>query len=231
MRFTFDDLVAVMAHLRSEDGCPWDREQTHATLAPYLLEETHETLDAIARDDPSALTAELGDVLLQVVFHAQIAREAGRFDSGAVVDGLVHKLLDRHPHVFGELRLSTAEEVLAHWDEIKRREAPDRAPADGIPKTLPALSRAQKLLRRSRSDGSSGGGTAADALRGIREKLDAAGARLPHDGKAAASPELEGAIGDLLLAVVALADAGGVDAEAALRRACEGLAERHGAPR
>ncbi|MGH2374764.1 MAG: MazG family protein [bacterium] len=231
MRFTVDDLVAVMDRLRSEGGCPWDREQTHATLAPYLLEETHETLEAIARNDPPELCTEIGDVLLQVVFHAQIAREAGQFDTGAVVDGLVHKLLDRHPHVFGELRLNTAGEVLAHWEEIKRREAPDRALADGIPKTLPALSRAQKLLRRSRPDGTAARRTTADALRGARKSLDAAGARLPHDGNMAASPKLEHAIGDLLLAVVALAAAGGVDAEAALRRVCEGLAERHGAPR
>ncbi len=228
MRFTFDDLVAVMAHLRSESGCPWDREQTHATLAPYLLEETHETLDAITRDDPAALHAELGDVLLQVVFHAQIAREAGQFDTGAVVDRLVHKLLDRHPHVFGERRLNTAGEVLAHWEEIKRREALHRAPADGIPKTLPALSRAQKLLRL---DGAAGRGTAADALQGLQKSLDDAAAKLPSAGKAPALPVLEDAIGDLLFAVVALAAATGVDAETALRRTCEGLAHRHGAPR
>lgn len=231
MRFTFDNLVAVMAHLRSERGCPWDREQTHATLAPYLLEETHETLDAIARDDAPALRAELGDVLLQVVFHAQIAREAGQFDTGAVVDGLVHKLLDRHPHVFGELRLNTAGEVLAHWEEIKRREAPGRALSDRIPATLPALSRAQKLLRRSRRDGAAERGTVADALRTVRERLDVADARLPPAAQQAASPEFENAIGDLLLAVAALAAATGVDAETALRRACEELADRHGAAR
>jgi MazG family protein len=128
VKFTFDDLVAVMAKLRGADGCPWDREQTPASLAPYLLEESHEVLEAIGSGDSAALRAELGDVLLQVVFHAQMASEAGTFDAGAVVDGLTRKLLHRHPHVFGDLRLGTAREVKAHWDEIKRREAPEREP-------------------------------------------------------------------------------------------------------
>lgn len=231
MRFTFDDLVAVMARLRSAGGCPWDREQTHATLAPYVLEEAHETLDAIARNDHAALRAELGDVLLQVVFHAQIAREAGHFDSGAVVDGLVQKLLDRHPHVFGELHLRTAGEVLTHWEEIKRREAPDRAIGDGVPKTLPALSRAQKLLRRSPANGAAGGGTTAETLRAARAKLDAVGGRLTDARRPILSSDLEDTVGDLLLEIVALAAAAGVDAEMALRQACEKLADGHGAPR
>ncbi len=230
MRFTFDDLVAVMAHLRSDSGCPWDREQTHTTLAPYLLEESHEVLDAISRDDPNALRGELGDVLLQVVFHAQIAREARQFDSAAVVDGLVRKLLDRHPHVFGDLHLPTAREVLAHWEEIKRREAPDRTVTDGIPKTLPALSRAQKLLRRSRADGAPEERTAAQAVQTARAGLDAAAARL-SDGASVLPSDAETAVGTLLLAVVALAAVAGVDAETALRRACERLANLHGAPR
>ena len=133
MHHTFEDLVAVMAKLRAADGCPWDREQTHASLAPYLIEESHEVLDAISRGDPDGLRGELGDVLLQVVFHAQMAREAGTFDADDVVDSLTRKLLHRHPHVFGDLRLGTAREVKAHWEEIKLREAPDRDPIEGIP--------------------------------------------------------------------------------------------------
>lgn len=225
MRFAFDDLVAVMAHLRGADGCPWDREQTHASLAPYLLEESHEALETIARGDPAALRDELGDVLLQVVFHAQMAREAGTFDADAVVDGLTRKLLDRHPHVFGDLRLGTAREVLAHWEEIKRREAPDRPIFDGIPASLPALSRAQKLLRRSRAGEAAGRGTA-DALGGVRAAIDSAAGPLTNAEAAPASPDAQEALGDLLLAVVALAAAAGVDAEGALRRACERFVAR-----
>ncbi len=237
MRFAFEDLIAVMAHLRGADGCPWDREQTHASLAPYLLEESHEVLDAITRGDAAALRSELGDVLLQVVFHAQMAHEAGVFDADAVVDGLTRKLLDRHPHVFGDLRLGTAREVLAHWEEIKRREAPDRPIFDGIPASLPALSRAQKLLGRSRA-GDVRGRDAADALKAVRAMIDRAVEGLTRAAGAPASPEAQkgsdaaqDALGDLLLAVVALADAADVDAEGALRRSCETFAAQQDAPR
>jgi XTP/dITP diphosphohydrolase len=200
VRFTFDDLVAVMAALRAPGGCPWDREQTHATLAPYLIEEVHEVLDAIGRGDPAALRAELGDVLLQVVFHAQMAHEAGAFDAAGVVDGLTRKLLVRHPHVFGDLRLGTPREVKAHWDELKRREAPDRDPLAAIPATLPALARAQKVLERSGED-------ATAAPRRLAARLqDALGRLADRD-----------ALGDLLLAAVMLAAAAGIDAESALR--------------
>jgi MazG family protein len=209
VQFTFDDLVAVMAALRSPDGCPWDRDQNHASLAPYLLEESHEVLDAISRGDVAALRAELGDVLLQVVFHAQMAREAGAFDAGAVVDGLTRKLLARHPHVFGDLRLGTPREVKAHWDELKRREAPGRDPVMDIPASLPALARAQKVLERT-------GNSEAPALRTIRQLAT----RLQS---AVEPPATRDALGDLLLAVVALAAAAGVDAETALRDAAARL--------
>lgn len=229
MPFSFEDLVAVMAHLRGVEGCPWDREQTHASLAPYLLEEAHEILDAIARGEPDALRGELGDVLLQVVFHAQIAHEAGQFDAAAVVDTLVHKLLARHPHVFGDLRLGTTREVLAHWEELKRREAPDRPIDDGVPNSLPALARAQKLLRRS------GGGaddrTGAVATSAVRAACDAVIAHLSDGHGTREAADREALVGNLLLAVVGLAAAAGVDAETALRRASATLVERLGAPR
>jgi MazG family protein len=229
MPFSFEDLVAVMAHLRGVEGCPWDREQTHASLAPYLLEEAHETLDAIARGDPDALRGELGDVLLQVVFHAQIAHEAGQFDAAAVVDTLVHKLLARHPHVFGDLRLGSAREVLAHWEELKRREAPDRPIDDGVPNSLPALARAQKLVRRS-GEGADDR-TGAVAASAVRAACDAAIAHLSDGHGTRGADDREAHIGNLLLAVVGLAAAAGVDAEAALRRASAMLVERLGASR
>jgi XTP/dITP diphosphohydrolase len=246
LTFTFEDLVAVMSRLRGPDGCPWDREQNHASLAPYLLEEAHEVLEAISRGDPHALRDELGDLLLQVVFHAQMAREAGGFDAGEVVDGLVRKLVDRHPHVFGDLRLGTADEVLAHWHAIKRREAPDRRAFEGIPASLPALARAQKLLRRAAENGQTGPDVsrAATAVRralrqvapppgrrGEGQGVHRAKGQRAHRGQRGVTrrgetrPEAPAeAMGDLLLAVVVLAAAAGVDAEAALRRACDRFA-------
>ncbi len=141
-----------MARLRAPDGCPWDREQTHASLAPYLIEECSELLDAIDRGDMPHMCEELGDVLLQVVFHAQLASEAGRFDLEAVARGIADKLVRRHPHVFGEGRLETSSEVLRQWDQIKKAEkgiAPD-APdplVKPLPPALPALLRARDVYK------------------------------------------------------------------------------------
>ncbi len=223
MRHTFEDLVAVMARLRGPGGCPWDREQTHTSLAPYLLEETHETLEAISRGDLVALRDELGDLLLQVVFHGQMAHEAGTFDTSDVVDGLVRKLISRHPHVFGDVRADTPAEVLDRWHELKRREMPERGIFDGVPASLPALSRAQKLLARAAvNEGAASRGpeAAAVAAAEVRAAVDASAVAVSAasaGGKSGAA----GALGDLLLAVAALAAAAGVDAESALREACE----------
>jgi MazG family protein len=236
MRFEFDDLVTVMARLRGPGGCPWDREQTHASLAPYLLEEAYEVLDAISRRDADALRGELGDLLLQVVFHAQMADEAGEFDAGAVTDGLVRKLLARHPHVFGALRLETAAAVLQTWHELKRREAPERGMFEGIPPALPALARAQKLLgRAARAADAPPPAGPAQAAGAVTASLEQAAVTLarpeesgaPHDTPD--TPARAQAVGALLLAVVALAAAGGVDAESALREACDRFVARHAA--
>jgi tetrapyrrole methylase family protein / MazG family protein len=121
-RPTFDDLVATMARLRGPGGCPWDREQTHRSLRPYLLEETYEALDAIDSGSPQQLCQELGDLLLQVVFHAQMAKDAGAFTIDDVVAGLVDKLVRRHPHVFGDVTVEGSGEVLANWASIKAQE-------------------------------------------------------------------------------------------------------------
>lgn len=225
MRFTFEDLVAVMARLRGPGGCPWDREQTHTSLAPYLLEEAHEVLEAISRADTAALREELGDLLLQVVFHGQMANEAGGFTAGDVVDGLVRKLLDRHPHVFGEVHLGTPAEVLAQWHEIKRRESPARGALDGIPASLPSLARAQKLISRAMANGMTwqvpGEPLQAAAA---AERLHRAVAAIPQgtgDAEGAhAQEDAAMALGDLLLAVVALAVTAKIDAESTLREAC-----------
>jgi XTP/dITP diphosphohydrolase len=193
------DLVAVMDRLRSPGGCPWDREQTHRSLATYLLEETYETLEAI-ETDPAHLREELGDLLLQIVFHARIAEEQDE-DAWSIDDvaaGIVEKLVSRHPHVFADADASTAAHVEARWDELKRTEKQRTSVLDGVPVTLPALSLAAKVVGRA-------------ARAGVAPPLD-------FDPL---SP-----VGDVLLAVVDRARAEGVDPEQALRDAVRRYAEQ-----
>ncbi|MCJ7752606.1 MAG: MazG family protein, partial [Armatimonadetes bacterium] len=192
-------------------------EQDHRSLRPCLLEETYEVFEAIDRDDSDALRQELGDVLLQVIFHAQLAEEAGRFDIGEVVQGLRDKLVARHPHVFGESSAETPEEVLHQWDSLKRQERSDDSAGAIIeaPRTMPALSRAQVVLRRAGRAGIDRGraqakGAAENALAQLGEE--------PRDRKV-----VEAAVGELLLAAVDLARAADVDAEQALRERVEEL--------
>lgn len=147
-------LIDVMARLRSDQGCPWDREQTHETLKQFLLEESYEVLDAIDAGDDGELCKELGDVLLQVVFHAQIADEEGRFDIDDVCNAVVDKLVHRHPHVFGDVEVDGADDVVTNWERIKRAErsggGDDLASIlDGVPKPLPALLRAQRIQEKA----------------------------------------------------------------------------------
>lgn len=241
-RPTFDDLVAIMARLRGPGGCPWDREQTHASLRPYLLEEAYEAVDAIDSGAPEKLREELGDLLLQVVFHAQMAAEAGAFTIDDVVAGLAEKLVRRHPHVFGHARVSGAQGVVARWEEIKREEQAQasrdggHAPApgegrqsaaetpgalDGLARTLPALMLAQHMQARAARAGFSWPDLGA-AIAKVREELDeleraAAGGPPDH-----AADEL----GDLLFTVANLARYLGVDGELALRAACATFSDR-----
>ena len=148
-------LLEVMAKLRAPDGCPWDREQDHMTLRFYAVEEVYELMDAIEAGDDHEMEEELGDLLLQVVFHCQLARERGAFDFEEVCQRIVNKLIHRHPHVFGKNRLKTADAVLAQWEQLKRAEKKgtrhERPSAlDGIPKRLPALMRAHELMKKAR---------------------------------------------------------------------------------
>jgi uncharacterized protein YabN with tetrapyrrole methylase and pyrophosphatase domain len=149
-----DELLAIMARLRAPDGCPWDREQTHRTLRLHAVEEVYELIDAIEADDDPGIEEELGDLLLQVVFHCQLGNERSAFDFESVAKCLVTKLIHRHPHVFGQARARTAATVLAQWDRLKQAEKQgtgrERTSAlDGIPRHLPALLRAQKLWRKA----------------------------------------------------------------------------------
>lgn len=145
-------LLDIMRRLRGPDGCPWDREQTHATLRPYLMEEAAEAVDALASGEPRRMADELGDVLLQVAFHAVIAEEAGTFGYDDIESAIVDKLVRRHPHVFGDVAVAGVDDVLDNWNAIKAAEregasGPAVSPADGVPRSLPALRRAAELDR------------------------------------------------------------------------------------
>lgn len=207
----FSALVALMARLRGPSGCPWDREQDHRTLRPCLLEETYEVLEAIDRGDQQALCQELGDLLLQIVFHAQLASEAGDFDIEDVAKSIHDKLIARHPHVFGETSVETPEEVLHQWDRLKRSEREENGGGvlAEVPVTLPALARAQVVRRRAARAG---------VGRGAEEMEATACAALGMLARGKLDPEqAQAAIAELLLAAVDLAQAAGVDAEQALR--------------
>jgi tetrapyrrole methylase family protein / MazG family protein len=213
------DLVKVMARLRNPGGCPWDAEQTHQTLARHLLEETHELLEAIEGDDPDAIRDELGDLLLQVVFHSQIAAGEGRWDLDDVAEALVRKLVYRHPHVFGEVSVSGADEVLVNWEKLKTAEKGARSGVeDDIPTSLPALARAAKVQRRAAASGFEWRNVEG-ALMKLREEVD----ELANTTDPAGA---EDEIGDVLFAAVAVARKLGLDAESALRRTTRTFGER-----
>jgi len=214
------DLVKIMARLRGPGGCPWDAEQTHETLARHLLEETHELIEAIDAADSDAIRDELGDVLLQVVFHAQIAADEGRWDVDDVSEGLVRKLVHRHPHVFGSTEVSGSDEVLVNWEKLKAEETGARKGVeDDIPASLPALARAAKVQRRAAGWGFEWR-SLDGAMAALREEVD--------ELQEAVEPEdAEGEIGDVLFATVAVARRMGVDAESALRRTIRTFSERY----
>jgi len=206
-----DRAAAVMDRLRSPGGCPWDAEQTHLTLARYLLEETYEVLEAIETDDPVLLREELGDLLLQVLFHARVAAERAdehRFTIDDVADDLVAKLVRRHPHVFGDVDAGSADELNETWERQKIAEKGRTSAVDGVPLAQPALALAAKLVSRARR---------ADLpLRETPRYGPESGA---ETGDTGGFRDEEAAIGDRLLAVVEDAVTAGVDPEGALRRA------------
>lgn len=224
-RSSFAELVAVMAQLRGEGGCPWDREQTHASLKPYLVEEVYEALEAIDGGDDAELRRELGDVLLQVVFHAQIASEEGRFSIEEVCRAIVDKLIRRHPHVFGQTQVDGAEEVLANWERIKQAEReeedkPDSA-LEGVPRQLPALLRAQRIQHKAARVGFDW-----QDLAGPLAKVEEEFGELRRASQQGARQELEGEFGDLLFALVNTSRFLEIDAEDALRRAVDKFERR-----
>lgn len=219
---TLPRLVGIMQRLLAPGGCPWDREQTPASLRSYVIEEAHEVVDAIDRGSDEDLCEELGDLLLQVVFQAELARARGAFATDDVVNAICEKLVRRHPHVFADVEVSSAAEVVANWEEIKAAEkAPGRSVLDGVPLALPALLRAQRMGEKA-------------ALIGL-DWPDAAGARAKVDeelaelGAAIAGGDAGGAqheLGDTLFALANWARKLGLDPESALRETLDRFGRR-----
>ncbi len=213
-RYNFEDLVKVMERLRRE--CPWDRKQTHESLKKYLIEEAYEVLDAIDSRDDEKLKEELGDLLLQPVFHAQIAKERGAFDINDVIDALVKKLIERHPHVFGN---ANPEDVLENWEKKKTEKR--ESVLEGVPKHLPALMRSQKLQDRA-----SRVGFDFTEISQVFDKIQEEIGELKESIEKNDRENIKHEIGDILTAVVELARFVGVDAEEALQEANERFIRR-----
>ncbi len=222
----FEKLVEIMSTLRGPNGCPWDKQQDHNTLKPMLVEETYEVLEAVDKNDSDGLREELGDLLLHIVFHAQLGKEAGKFDIDGVVDGICEKLIRRHPHVFGNDTAASPEEVVKNWEAIKAEEkaqkltgrtAEQRSRLEGIPSKLPALHEAHQISSRAVRVGFDW-----PDIGGVFDKLEEETRELRD---ALTAPEqlrqsrLEDEIGDLFFVVVNLARFLKIDSESALKRA------------
>ncbi len=221
----FERLVEIVRRLRAPGGCPWDRKQTHASLRPYLIEEVYELVDAIDRNDFAEMKEELGDILLHVIFHSDIRRQAGDFDIGDVIDFVSAKLVRRHPHVFGDAEVSDAEEVLHNWEHIKLRERSeqrdDASLLDGIPRSMPALLVAQRMQEKAARIGFDWK-RIEDVWEKIKEEVGELGELL----RSGERDKLEEELGDLLFAVANLARFAGLSAEMALRKTNEKFARR-----
>ena len=221
---SYEGLLEIMARLRGPDGCPWDREQTPETLRRYLLEEAYEVLEAIDSRDDGAYAEELGDLLLQVVFHAQLAREEGRFTMRDIVRAITSKLVRRHPHVFGDIQADSSEQVLANWAAIKKTEKgyeSRESILDGVPRALPALMRAQEISRRAAKSGFEWG-----SIEGVFDKLAEETAELREAIASGDAKAAEAELGDLLFTAVNLARFQKVEAEDALGRMVERFSAR-----
>ena len=221
-RYSFEDLVLVMQLLRSEGGCPWDMEQTHKSIRKDFIEETYEVIEAIDTSDPVLLREELGDVLLQVAFHSQIESEEGRFDIYDVASDICAKLIHRHPHVFGEVKVNNSEDVLVNWDKIKGEEKHRETLTDklrAIPPMLPALMRAQKVGKKASFFDF---GTADEVFDKLYEEIG----ELREAMKSGVQTDIDEEMGDLLLTVTSLARKAGTDSELALTNATNKFIDR-----
>jgi len=221
-KYDFDDLVEIVTILRSNGGCPWDKEQTHKSLRKDFIEETYEVIEAIDTEDPKLLREELGDVMLQVVFHADIESEEGRFDINDVANDICVKLIHRHPHVFGELKLDNSADVLANWDKIKGVEKQRNTLTDklrSIPPMLPALMRAQKVGKKASFFDF-------ETTEAVYDKLNEEIAEVKEAAEKGDHDAVMEEMGDLLLTVTSLARKLGVDSEQALYNATNKFLDR-----
>jgi len=221
-KYGLRDLEAIVSILRAPGGCPWDREQTHESLRRGLIEESCEVIEAINEQDPAHLQEELGDVLLQVVFHADLEKDAGRFDLDDVADGICKKLIFRHPHVFGDVKVSDADEVLVNWDALKRQEKDQETYTDtltSVAKSLPALWRAEKVQKKAKKAGFDW-----DSADGAVDKLSEELSELKE--AMAQGTNIQEELGDLLFAAVNVSRFVDADPEEALNAATEKFISR-----
>jgi len=210
----FEKLVDIMAALRGEKGCPWDREQTRESLKPFLVEETYEVLEAIDEGNPEKIKEELGDLLFQIVFHCQVARERKEFDINDVISKITEKMIGRHPHVFGEATYETSEEVLKQWEERKKEEGKSRESIlEGIPRELPSLLRAHRIQARASRVGFDW-----KQVEDVVEKLDEELKEFREALERKDQKEIEDELGDVFFVLVNISRFVGVNPEDALRK-------------
>ncbi|MEW6335959.1 MAG: nucleoside triphosphate pyrophosphohydrolase [Acidobacteriota bacterium] len=221
----FDALITLCARLRAPDGCPWDREQTFESLRAYLIEEVYEVVDAITADEPAALAGELGDLLFQVVFVAQLATERGWFDIADVCRGIHDKMVRRHPHVFGEAEARDAGEVVRNWEAIKQTERSRRGALAGVPRQLPALLKALRMTEKAAALGFDWE-RVDDVVAKLEEEVGELAAEIRGADEHRRSDRIRDELGDVLFVIANLARQIGVDPEAALQGANEKFARR-----
>ncbi len=220
----FEKLVAIMHRLRAPGGCPWDGEQTHESIKPYLIEEAYEVLEAIDDGDDKELCGELGDLLLQVVFHAEMASETNRFAIADVIEAICDKMVRRHPHVFADTEVRDSAEVLQNWSKIKaaeRKHSADTSALAGVPKAMPALIRAQRISEKAASAGFDWR-QVSQVITKMREELDEVEAAIRDEGPERVEEEL----GDVLFATVNLARHLRLRGEDALGKATDRFSDR-----
>lgn len=223
-QYDVNDLIDIVEILRSPDGCPWDKEQDHKSIRRDFLEETYEVIEAINKDDRDGLLEELGDVLLQVVFHTQIEREKGEFDLNDVADGICKKMIERHPHVFGDVNAETSEQVLENWDVIKKRTKQQKSQIESmlsIPREFPALMRADKVQKKAAKVGFDW-----ETVDGAFDKVSEELAELKEAVTMGVIDNAREELGDLLFSVVNVSRFVDVDSEEALTNATDKFIDR-----
>ncbi len=223
-KYGVEDLVDIVEILRSPEGCPWDREQDHKSIRRDFLEETYEVIEAINKNDKELLLEELGDVLLQVVFHTQIEREKGAFDLGEVADGICKKMIERHPHVFGEVKAETSDVVLENWDVIKKRTKNQKSQTESmlsVPREFPALMRADKVQKKAAKVGFDW-----DSIDGAFDKVQEELGELREAVKNGDQSNIHEELGDLLFSVVNVSRFVRVDSEEALTNSTDKFIDR-----